>query len=506
MLGRLKYTLKSTIIYSIGNISLKLVGLILLPIYTEHLVVEDYGRWALLEITSQIFVIIIGFRLSIAMIRFFSAEKEDKKKKTIVFTSVFLTFISLIIFNAFLHPIAGSISNLYFGEAGMDRYFHLLFIWSSVEVLNRLTLDFIRVLQKPVLYVIAVTVRFTLVLGLNIYFVAVRDMGIEGILLGQLIGSIFLFVLTMPYLLLRMNLAIDFQMMKTLIRYGFPLIFSSISIFLLTMGDRYLIKILMEYERVGIYSLSYKVASVVKLILIQAFQLGFIPIVFNMFDKVDFRRFVSKVFTYYSLILVFSSLVLSIFAKDIIYTFAKDPSYYESYRYIPLMLLAFCFQGQQYVFTISLHYTKTVSYLVWITLSAAILNLAFNWFLIPKYGLYGSAVAVNLSSLFMTYLTYIISQRKYHIPYELNKVIMILIVAIVIYLATTFIPVDNASLSIILKSIVVLLFPVLLYPLGFYDAIELSTIAGIWKTWRNPAKWKKNIKRLNNENFDEDTI
>lgn len=506
MLGRLKYTLKSTIIYSIGNISLKLVGLILLPIYTEHLVVEEYGRWALLEITSQIFVIIIGFRLSIAMIRFFSAEKEDKKKKTIVFSSVFLTFISLLIFNAFLHPIAGSISNLYFGESGMERYFHLLFIWSSVEVLNRLTLDFIRVLQKPVLYVIAVTVRFTLVLGLNIYFVAGRDMGIEGILLGQLIGSIFLFVITMPYLLARMNFSIDFQIMKTLFRYGFPLILSSVSIFLLTMGDRYLIKILMEYERVGIYSLSYKIASVIKLILIQAFQLGFIPIVFNMFDKVDFRRFVSKVFTYYSLILVFASLVLSVFAKDIIFTFAKDPSYFESYKYIPLMLLAFCFQGQQYVFTISLHYVKKVSYLIWITLSAAILNLALNWLLIPKFGLYGSAVAVNVSSFFMAFLTYIISQRKYRIPFELYKVLLIFIVGIGIYLATTFIPVNNIGLSVVLKSTIILLFPFILYPLGFYDAIELSTIAGIWRTWRHPANWKKNIRRLRNENFDEDSI
>ena len=35
-------------------------SLILLPIYTKHLVVEEFGKWALLEVTSQVFVIFIG--------------------------------------------------------------------------------------------------------------------------------------------------------------------------------------------------------------------------------------------------------------------------------------------------------------------------------------------------------------------------------------------------------------------------------------------------------------
>ena len=76
MLSRLKFTARSTLIYSLGSISIKLIGLILLPIYTDQLTTNQFGMWSLLEVTSQILVITFGLRLSTAMIRFYSDEGE----------------------------------------------------------------------------------------------------------------------------------------------------------------------------------------------------------------------------------------------------------------------------------------------------------------------------------------------------------------------------------------------------------------------------------------------
>jgi len=504
MLDKLKVTLKSTLIYSIGNISLKLIGLILLPVYTGHLPLEAYGRWGLLEITSQILVIIIGLRLSTAMIRFYSSEKDTEKKKEILFLSLVITLVSVVLFLFVLYPLAGTASRIYFEDESFKMYFKLLFIWSSMEVLNRLSLDFVRIIQKPILYVIAVSIRFISVLGLNIYFIVGRDMGIEGIILGQTIGSFLLLLITLPILISRMKFSRDLQLSGQLFKYGFPLIFSSLSIYLLTVGDRFLIKILLDYESVGIYSLSYKISSFIKLVLIQAFQLGFIPIVFNMFDKTDFRRFVSKSFIYYTVILVFASLALSIFSKDVIYAFSENPDYYDAYRYIPFMLLAFCFQALQSVFTIGLHYVKRISNQIWITFGAAAINLSLNWFLIPKMGLNGSVLAANISSLFMALFTYFLAQKYYRIPYEIHKVGIVLLVAVGIYFAGSFIPVEKMGLSIALKISLLFLFPFLLYPFKFYEAVELQVLKKLWKTWRNPADWRKNIARLLKEGMGED--
>ncbi len=76
MLDKLRTTVKQTAIYSIGNMSTKLIGLILLPLYTDYLTTADYGILSIFEITSQFLTAILGFRMSGAMMRWLAVEKR----------------------------------------------------------------------------------------------------------------------------------------------------------------------------------------------------------------------------------------------------------------------------------------------------------------------------------------------------------------------------------------------------------------------------------------------
>lgn len=55
MLNHLRNTVKHTAIYSLGNLSTKIIGLILLPLYTSYLTTAEYGIFSILEVTSQFF-------------------------------------------------------------------------------------------------------------------------------------------------------------------------------------------------------------------------------------------------------------------------------------------------------------------------------------------------------------------------------------------------------------------------------------------------------------------
>ena len=56
MLDQIKSTSKNSIVYGLGNVSVKLVGLILIPIYTDpaYLSFDDYGILGILESTSLV--------------------------------------------------------------------------------------------------------------------------------------------------------------------------------------------------------------------------------------------------------------------------------------------------------------------------------------------------------------------------------------------------------------------------------------------------------------------
>lgn len=506
MLERLKYTIKATIIYSLGGISIKLIGLILLPIYTGYLTTEQYGMWAILEVTSQILVIMVGLRLSTSMIRFYSSENDIEKRKKIVFTAFLASLLSILIFNLFAHPFVGSFSELFFDTNEFEQYFTFLILWSSFEILNRLVLDLIRIKEKPGFFIMVSIIKFTFVLFLNIYFIVVLDMGIEGIILGQLIGSVLLMLITMPFLFREMSLAIDFGILKELFQYGLPLVFSGISVFVLALGDRYLVKLFLGYHEVGIYSLSYKISSVVKLVLIQAFQLGFLPIAFNIYSKPNAKRFFSKIYTYYAFVIFWFGLAVSAFAKEFIIIFSSSEDFYDAYLFVPWITLSICFFGLQYFYVIGMHYAKKTKIIAVITLIAASLNVVLNLFLIPRIGLYGAVISAIITSLVMIILGYQQSQKYYHISYEIKKVMIILGLSIMIYLLTLVLNPLTPVVRTVLKFTLILSYPFLLYLFGFYDPIEIKRIKSIWKKWYNPTQWPENIRNLRIKDLEDDAF
>ena len=473
--------------------------------YTDQLTTEQFGMWSLLEVTSQILVITFGLRLSTAMIRFYSGASEKADKSKIVFAAFLATLFSIIIFNLGTHPFVRTFSVLFFASDQFEGYFTFLILWTSFEILNRLVLDLVRIKERPGYYITIILTKFVIVLSLIIYMVAFREMGIKGIILGQLAGSVFIFLITLPFLFREMKWEIDKRVLSEMFNYGFPLIFSGISAFVLNMGDRYLLKLFLDYHEVGIYSLSYKISAVLKMVLVQAFQLGFLPIAFNMYNKPDAPRFFSKVFTYYVFILFWTGLGIALFSKEIIVLFSSSEAYYESYKYVPLLVLAICFFGMQNFFIIGLHYAKRTRKIAFITLIVLVFSLGLNIILIPRIGLYGAAFTAILSGLLMTLMNFFQSQKYYPIRYEWKKVGFIIGVAVFIVLVSLLFKEWPIVLRIGLKSLLAMVFPVLLYLIGFYEQVEIQRLIGLWRKWRNLRNWYDNLAAISRKQSMDST-
>lgn len=495
MLFKLKHTAKQTIIYSLGNISTKLIGLVLLPLYTSYLSTEEYGIFALLEVSSQLLTVAMGFRLSTAMLRFSSTEKSDNKKKAVIFIALIATLISVILLNIVFQPFSKDFSILFFGHNNFTSYFKILFLWSSFDIFNRLFFDFLRLKGRSVFYMIVTIIKVTTILAFNIYFIVYLELGVKGIILSQLIGCILVTIILLPKIIQSLTFKFDFSLFKEMFKYGFPLIFSGISMMLLAMGDRYILKYFLSFSEVGIYSLGYKIAGLINMLLVQSFQLGFLPIAFQMYDKPDSKRYFSKILTYYTFILVFVSLGLSLFSREALLILAKDQSFIIAYTVVPIITLAFILKGMQYVFSIGLHYAKKTHYNATIISFLVIVNFGINILLIPHIGMYGPAIAAVISNLCMVLLFYRYSQKLYNIPFEIIKVIKIFIVGLSLYGLSILTNNLNLYISIGIKLLILFAFPFVLYIIRFYEPIEIERIQGFVKKWGNIRNWKQKLKR-----------
>ncbi len=496
MLDKLRHTIRQTAIYGIGKLGTKLIGLILLPLYTDYLTTSQYGILSLLEVTSQIMIGILGFRLSNAMMRWMAGEKDPEKKKTIVFTTYLSTIAIVLISWTLLIPFTDQFSLWYFESNEFSTYFLILFLSVGFEILNHITFDLIRMAEKAVFFIIIVSVKLAAILGLNIYFIIALELGVKGIILSMLIGNLLMLVISIPFILKRINLHYDRIIFGQMFRFGFPIIFSGLSVMILSFADRFILKQLKDLSEVGIYTTGYKIAGVINVLLLQSFQTGFLPIAYKMFDRKDASRFFAKVLTYLTYVLMIAVLVLSLFSKEFIMLFISNKSYWSAYTIVPLISLTFLIKGWQYVFVLGLHYSKNTKYIAYIVLLAVGVNIGLNYLLIPYWGIYGAAVTSIFSTLINVILIYRYSQKFYAIKYEFSKLIKIVIMGLAILAVYYFINDLNIYIRIPVKVILIISFPIGLYFMNFYDKIEIERFKDFRDTWRHPGKWKENVSRL----------
>lgn len=494
MLKDLRHTAKHIVIYSIGNLSTKLIGFILLPLYTDYLTTDEYGMLAILEVTSFMLIALVGMRMSTAMMRWGSAEKSSSRQGSIAFT-VFVTILVMgIIFNLLFQPLAGSFSQVLFESKSFKDYFRVLFLFVSFEMLNVWVLDLIRIKEKPLFFVFLSLVKFTVVLGLNIYFIKYLELGVLGIILSQLIGSVLLFLGSLVFISKNVTAKFLFKEIKPMFGYGFPLVFTTISMYLLSLGDRYLMKYMLDLGEVGIYSLGYKIAMVTNLLVIQSFQTGFLPIAYKKYEEGGNERFFVKSLTYYTYILVIISLGLAMVSKELIHMLSRSEAYYSAYVVVPFISLALIFKGIQYVFSLSLHFVRNTKYNAFIVLSVAIFNLLLNYILLPRIGIYGAGVASMISFFIMLLLFRVYARRFYDPGYEIKRIITLIVTGISFYLVSTLFNEFSMVWSLLLKILLLFLFPLVLLLFGFYEEVERSSIRGFFKKWYNPIYWSRNIR------------
>ena len=82
--------INGTIVYMIGNMTSKILQMLILPIITAALVTSEYGYYDLLVTTISLVTPIITFQMIEGMFRFMFNTSEEEQKKTVSTVTAFL--------------------------------------------------------------------------------------------------------------------------------------------------------------------------------------------------------------------------------------------------------------------------------------------------------------------------------------------------------------------------------------------------------------------------------
>jgi O-antigen/teichoic acid export membrane protein len=497
MLNNLKYFLKHSFIYSIGNVATKFSGVILLPVYSEFLTLTEFGILGIIEATLIIAVEILNFGQGQALVMLNNSEDFKKDKKKIffsIFSSSLIVSSIVIILGIFFIP---SIAEYFKYSTDFSIYLNLSLYVIALRILNLVFLNKLRADDKSGFYTGIGLLKLLLNLGFIVFFLVFSNKGIEGILQAYLISEGFTFLLLFVFMLKFMTLKFDRKYVALSFKFGIPLILGSVAMMLLNLSDRYIIKFLQDYANVGLYDLGYRIAGILNMFFIMPFGLTLMPIAYRIYKQDNAQRYFSKMMTYLTFILVWSGLAISVFSKEIVELFTLDASYIPAYKVVPIVVFSYIFFGMRYFSSLGMFLTRNTKYVAVSTVTASFFNIALNFIFIPRYGMIAAAWSTLFSFILLYFITYYFSNTFYKISFENRRLLFLISLGIILYILSVLTNDFHIIISILLKFILIIIFPLVLYIVNFYDKEEIEKIKKIVKQVRN----FKDLKHLIKSNF-----
>lgn len=476
MLERLKSTVRDTFVYSLSNIAAKAVGVFLIPLYTAKLTTAQFGIWDLFDVTITILaeIFILGQASSIILLN--NSEEYKEKKESTLFTLTVLVFSVSAVVVLFAEGISSLFPTMFQKSLVQAGYIRIAAYIVLLRVLNNLFFSKIRADQESGYFTYVSIARLLLITGITIYFVVVENSGIAGILYSTAVGELIILAVLLVKIIPQMKLNFDKEILSASLKFGFPLLFSSIGFMLLNLSDRYIIKYLLGASAEGIYGLGYRVAGVLNMFLILPFNLGLLPIAYKFYGKNDDKRFFSKLMTYSTFFFIWGFIFLSLFSPELIKVFAQKREFYGAYMIVPLILLSYVFSGMRLTASLGMLLTKNTKHIAWISIAAAALNVILNFIFIPMFGLLAAAVNTLVAFIVFYFVTQNFSDRYFKIPFENRKLFTMILIGSAISALAYFLHSFNHAFSILIKLVLIISFPFLLFFFKFYEKAELEIL------------------------------
>ncbi len=418
-IGRL---LKHSWIYTVGSVLNRIGAFILLPLYTNHLHVAEYGTLELFYSTKMIVASILSIGLAHATLRFYFEYDDPNEKKEVVGTALIATTVVALPFIGLLSLWSRPIADMVFGSPDYASMLNLVYLILLVELSEEVGQAYIRAKEYSIVYVIVNLLQLIIQVGCNYYTVAVLHQGIMGVLIGNLISMLTGWTIVTAIAVRECGLHFSMGKLKRILNYSYPFLFSSIFSVIINNADRFILKSYGSMENVGLYSLAQKFGMLLQVLFLEPFNRSFGAFRFSIMKQENVKQVLSDILNYRVLGLLTLGMGIIVFSKPVIQLMTA-PEYWGAHRLLPVIIFAGSIGGLTYVYQTGILFEKKTKFMFYITLISGLVTLSTNFILIPRFHAYGAAASQIFTGTVTAFTTYYLSHRLYPIPYDHWKIL-----------------------------------------------------------------------------------
>lgn len=455
----LKSLAKETAIYGVSSIVGRFLNYLLVPVYTIALPASSGGYGVVTNIYAWVALMLVLLTCGMETGFFRFANKGQDDPMRVYSTTLLSVSIGSVVFVAlgllFLEPIAGWLE---YGEH--PWYIGMMMIVVAMDAIQSIPFAYLRYKKRPIKFAALKLLFIFLNIALNLFYYVV--------LKGNDVGYAFLFNLICTSVVMLCMIpelrgfayVLDRELLKRMLRYSLPLVILGVAGILNQVADKIIFPFVYPDEaeatvQLGIYGAASKIAMIMAMFT-QAFRFAYEPFVFGKSKEKDSREMYAQAMKFFIIFTLLAFLAVMFYLDILRHIIGRD--YWDGLRVVPIVMAAEIFMG--IYFNLSFWY-KLIDETRWgayFSLTGCTILILMNIFLIPKYGYIACAWAGFTGYGVAMLLSYFVGQKKYPIQYDLKAIGMYVLLAVVLYLAAEYVPIDNIYLRMAYRTILLLLF------------------------------------------------
>lgn len=483
---RIQQLSKEIIIYGISNVLGRFLTFLLTPLYTNYLSFNDLGEIVFIFSIIAFINIVYSYGIDSSFFRYYEIYKTSNPKQVFsnsYFSILFLCFINTLIFELFAPYFSGFIN--------LDNSLQITRLIALIPALDALVLipfSYLRITNQALKFSLLRFAAIVVNVVLNILFVVVFHYGPMGIIVAQILSSLFALIIFLPMIIRNLSFHFDVPLLKKMLAFGLPTVPASLSAIILQVADRPIMKLLTDTYNVAIYGVNYRL-GIPMMLFVSVFEYAWKPFYLNHYKDEDAKELFSRVLTLFTIVSMFILLLWTYSLEFVVrlpFIGGKliNPNYWIGLDIVPIVLFGYFFYGLFVNLTSGFLIEKQTKYLPIAVGSAAIINIAANFILIPKISYWGGAWATFIAYFIEAVVIYLYSKKVYPINYEWNVVFKTVFLAAIFILINIFLPEGNLIVLFIARFALLIIFAVSLYLLKIIKYTDLTVIKSFFKIRR----------------------
>jgi O-antigen/teichoic acid export membrane protein len=224
---------------------------------------------------------------------------------------------------------------------------------------------------------------------------------------------------------------IDRAALRRVAQYGLPLSLTVALTVVISTSDRFLIAWRLDEAAAGLYSVAVDFASQTLTMLLMVVYMAAFPLAVRAWEQGGRDAATRQMRSNASLLMALgvpAAIGLAVLAPGFARCFLGTEFRSTAARIMPLVALGSLLAGlKAYHFDAAFQFAHRTIHQVWIVLGAAVLNVALNWFAIPRYGINGAAGASVLAYAVSIVVTAAFGRRYFAVPFPPRTVAQVTI-------------------------------------------------------------------------------